>query len=155
MGNGNYSLMDFVEVVNRTTRPLEVTFSGITRVIPPGYVERDGAVVGSSPTEAPGTVMLPAPFAEFAKRQNPAMGTFDPSTANVFTPLIGVKAWGDEIEFVAETDAVEVIDRSLLPDDRTAGTTMKTSAGRRAQRRAQFTDGRLKSPTAIRTDYND
>lgn len=150
-----YSMMDFVEVVNRTTHPLEVTFSGVTRVIKPGYVERDGAVVPAGRNDEPAYEMLPAPFAEFAKRQNPQMGSFDPGTANVFEPLVGVAAWGDDISYLQESGAEEVINRDLLGEDRAGAVRQKTSAGRKAQRRQAFTDNKLKAPAGIQVPYND
>lgn len=150
-----YSMMDFVEIVNRTTRPLEVTFSGVTRRIRPGYKELDGEIVPAGKNGEPAFEMLPAPFADFAKRQNPQMGTFDPSTSNVFEPLVGVTAWGDDVSYLADSGKTEVIDRELLPDDRQHPTIQKTTAGRKAQRRQQFSDQRLKSPSGLDASYND
>ncbi len=51
--------------------------------------------------------------AEFAKRQNPQMGTEDYMTLD-YMSLVGVKGQ-DPCDAVVETDAIERFDRTLMP----------------------------------------
>lgn len=149
-----YSHMDFVRVVNRTTEPLDVFFDGMPRTLPPGYRIEEGKPVPSGEHGEVAWTMLPAPFAEFAKRQNPQMGTFDPESSNVFEPKVGVLDWNDDISFLAPTTATEVLDRELIGGDEAE--VLVTTAGRRTRRsRAAVVDTKLKAPTGLKTDYND
>jgi hypothetical protein len=111
--------------VNRTTEPLEVTDNGIPWVIRPSYKRTqkvvDGVmtevVVGAGPEET--LVLEPLPYfaAERAIRQNPIMGTVDPLNPNAFQSLIAVPDWGHDLSFAEQSDAIELLDRSMLGDD--------------------------------------
>src|SRR5690606_14894603 len=81
-----------------------------------------GEVVGADEDGKPshdGRVFLePLPYfaAERAKRQNPQMGTADPEDPRSCVSLIGVPKWGDEYSHIEQTDALELLDASLLPE---------------------------------------
>lgn len=152
--------MDFVKVVNRTTEKLEGTFDGVPIDLPPGYKFEGDQIVPAGEGGQPAYTMLPAAAAERCKWQNPQMGTADPENPTDVEFKIGVESWGDETSFLAPTDAIELIDRSLLDDQARTAVSMETKAGRRlskkAKRRARFTDVRLKNVVmAAKTDYND
>jgi hypothetical protein len=66
---------DAVTLVNRTSRPLNVRYDGEDITIQPG--------------ENPG---FPRVAVEFAKRQNPLMGSKHPNDPRRFIMLVGVKA---------------------------------------------------------------
>lgn len=122
-------------VVNRTTVPLEVTDDGKPWRIRPGYKRvprlQDGEPVIDPETGEPvfdivgaaegGRVaMEPLGYfaAERAKRQNPVMGTQDPYNPTRFVSLVAVPDWGDDYSHIEQTDALELVDRSQLPEDR-------------------------------------
>lgn len=116
------AVMQIVHVVNRTTVPLDVMDDGVPFVIRPGYKRlASGEIVGAAPD---GSVLLePLPYfaAERAKRQNPIMGTGDPYDGRSFLSLVAVPAWGDEFGHVEQSGAIELLDRSKLPEDRQLG----------------------------------
>lgn len=74
---GNYK--DAVTLVNRTSRNLTVRYDGEDSIITPG--------------ENPG---FPKVAVEFAKRQNPLMGSKHPNDPRKFIILVGVKAAAGE-----------------------------------------------------------
>jgi hypothetical protein len=168
----------WVEIVNRTTGPLDVMFDGVPDVIPPGYkVEGEGKdtkIVGAGRDGKPATFTCELHAAEKFKRQHPIRGTLDPNSvdANDCDYLLGVEAWGDDIEHVEQSDAIEVIDRGELPDDRQNIAVRQIGGGRRTpdksaknvrkrkmvernKRRQAYTDNKLKNPTGIRANYED
>jgi hypothetical protein len=111
-----------VRVTNRTLEPLDVMYDGAPDVIPAGYARDDsGAIVGAGPLVNGAYQVLTYPMeffaAEAAKRQHPRMGTMDPNSTDARDTeyLIGVGAWGDEVNFVEQTGADELLDRSKLP----------------------------------------
>src|SRR5262252_9280221 len=102
--------------------------------------------------------------AEGCKRQHPIMGTSDPNSADARDGefLVGVVEWGDDIDHVEQSDAIENINRSLLSEDRqnivvrdVAGTRRKpdpkavTDRKIKANKRRAFTDMRLTNPTGM------
>jgi len=135
-------------VVNRSLEILEVTDDGIPWPIRPGYkaepaldaagdpvLDEEGRavvnIVGAGPG---GTVyMEPLPYfaAERAKRQNPVMGTEDPYNPSDFQSLIAVPEWGDDYSPIQQSDAIERLDRSLLPDDMQKVTVIAARGGRK------------------------
>lgn len=152
--------MDFVKVVNRTTEKLEAMFDGVPIDLPPGYKIVENKVVPAGDNGQPTYCMLPAAAAERAKWQNPQMGTADPENPTDVEFKIGVESWGDDISFLPPTDAIELIDRSLLDDQAQTATHMLTKVGRRltkkSKRRQRFTDEKLKNVVfEAKTDYND
>lgn len=88
-----------VTVVNRTSKPLQFKFDGVTNTLKPG--------------ENPG---IYESLAGFAKSKFPIMGTEDPYNPIDFDCLIGVKEWGDICDPIEQSDAVERLDRSKLPE---------------------------------------
>ena len=94
--------------------------------------------------------MLPEFAAELVKRQNVVMGTEDPDNPRDVEYLCGVEAWGDDIDHVEQSDAVERLDRSLLPDDAQKVTSLKSNRlTNKQQRRNKFTDEKLYNPGGI------
>jgi hypothetical protein len=91
-----------VTLTNRTSGPLRAMFDGQRFVFPPG------------PT--PG---VPVIVAQFAKDQNPVMGTMDryEYESKGDTCLLGVEAWGDPISPIEQSDAQERLDRSSIEDE--------------------------------------
>jgi hypothetical protein len=90
--------MEYVEVTNRTTKPLTVTWDGRRHALPPGKSSH------------------PSIVAEAAKRQNIVMGSEDPYTLEVES-LVGVEAWGDNCSplVMPATVARERWNRAKLP----------------------------------------
>jgi hypothetical protein len=91
--------MDIVTVVNRTSKPVEGIFDGQPMVIPPH-----------------GRKAMLSNAAELVKRQNPVMGSEDPTDPRSADYLLGVEEWGDDISPLEQSDAVERFDRSLVTD---------------------------------------
>lgn len=163
-----------VYVVNRTTVELEATDDGKPWRIRPGY-KRVPRLIGGEPAldendepifdiigaaEGGRVAMEPMSYfaAERAKRQNPVMGTQDPYNPARFVSMIAVPDWGDDYSHIEQTDALEVIDRSLLPADRQAATVgrMDTNAPFRAPGRAKLDRSAAKAsrggrPVVLRT----
>lgn len=121
-----------VHAVNRSLEPLEVMDDGVVWTIRPGYVltpkknekgegifDKDGKpvfeIIGSGPGGSVLMEALPYFAAERAKRQNPVMGTEDPQNPNSFESLIAVPEWGDDYGYMGQTEAIERLDRSMLP----------------------------------------
>jgi hypothetical protein len=92
---------DSVTLVNRTNRVLNVRYDGEDIVLQPG--------------ENPG---FPKVAVQYAKNQNPLMGSKHPINPRKFISLVGVKGSKDEVtpipdEVMAQADRkLEVIDRS-------------------------------------------
>lgn len=151
--------MDFVQVVNRTTEPLDAKFDGIPIVLVPGYKQEGNTIVPAGENGTPAYTTLPRAAAERAKWQNPQMGTADPESPSDMDFKVGVAEWGDEIDYLPPTDAVELIDRDLLEDEARTAVPVQTRAGRRLNkkgRRSRFVDTKLKNTVmGAKTDYND
>lgn len=94
---------DMVEIGNRTSKPLTVTYDAKTWVLPP----------------YPEVVSVPRIVADIACRQHPRMGTEDPYNPRVFEKLVYVKGWKNMPDTPIEQSAtVERLDRTKLPPDR-------------------------------------
>lgn len=89
---------DVVTLINRSSQNLELRFNGRTIVLTPGANHVNEA------------------YARLARRKFFVMGTEDPQVPGKATLLVGVEAWGDPITPQEQSDAIEVIDRSKLPD---------------------------------------
>lgn len=168
----------WVEIVNRTTIPLDVMFDGVPDVVPPGYkVEGEGddaRVVPAGRDGKPATHICELHAAECYKRQHPLMGSQDPFSldANDTIYLLGVEGWGDEVSYIEQNvDARELIDRSLLPPDRQnvqvvdvpgsrrivnkmAKQARKKAMVERNKRRARYVETALKNPIGIKASYD-
>lgn len=151
-----------VSVVNRTTSPLDAMFDGQPIVVPPGYkavTEGEGKdaktrIVGNGPADTVLSYALPMFAAEMVKRQNPRLGTEDPTNPADFESLIGVIEWDDEIDHIEQSDAQERMDRSLLDDEAQSATTIrKRSATKRKKGGRRHSDPKLKAPMGTRADY--
>jgi hypothetical protein len=151
----------YVELVNRTSEPIDAMFNGRPLVLKPGYELRPGAA-GEEPIlfplgrdGKPATNMIEYFAAEMAKRQNPIMGTEDPESPATFESLLGVEAWGDDISYVEQSDKTERIDRSLLDDEAQKAISIRNRVGRRKRGGRKYTDMRLRNPAGIRADLPD
>lgn len=145
-----------VAIVNRTTKPLNATFNGQPICIPAGYGELNGEIVPAGADGAPLSVMLPENAAEMVKRQNVLMGSEDPENPRDVEYLIGVEAWGDSIDHLEQSDAIERLDRSLMDDDAQGAVVSRNQHTRKLadkkRRRGRFTDERNYNPAGIRGD---
>jgi hypothetical protein len=138
-----------VRLVNRSTLPLDCMFDGVPDVVPPGYraqpklddkgeiVKKNGKTVvetvGTGHDGEPGFHVVEYAAAEAYIRQHPIMGTSDPSSIDAKDTdyLIGCIEWGDEISHTEQSDAVELLNRALLPDDRQGISLINIAGGRR------------------------
>lgn len=116
-----------VEVVNRTTKPLNYVFDGQPGTIPPSYKFTDaGKVIPAGRDLQPLVTHLPKTIAEYARRQNVKRGTEDKDTGEA-TFLVGVGMRLDdgtliadphwlmnEIGYTEQGTSVERFDRSKL-----------------------------------------
>ncbi len=93
---------DFIEIGNRTSKALSVTYDGKQWVLPP----------------YPTKVMVPRIVADVACRQHPRMGTEDPYNPRAYDLLVYVPSWKHDDTPIEQSAAVERIDRSMLPKDR-------------------------------------
>jgi flagellar basal body rod protein FlgF len=91
--------MEYLTVVNRTSKNLFVTWDGRRTAL------------------APGKNQLPAIVAEAAKRQNPIMGSEDPVTLSM-RYLVGIEEQEDDCSPIEQTNAVQRIDRSKMTNAR-------------------------------------
>lgn len=150
-----------VQAVNRTTGSLDAMFDGQPVILLAGYKRgAEGKIVGAGPGESVLTNPLPYFAAEMVKRQNPLMGTEDPTNPREFESLVGIVEWDDDIEHIEQSDATERLDRELLDDEAQTAKQIRTSAGKKADKikkrgkgGRRFTDDRLKNPGGIRADY--
>jgi hypothetical protein len=175
-----------VQIVNRTTGPLDCMFDGVPEVIPAGYkralvpklnangdaIVKDGQavmveeIVGAGRDGEPLEHTVEFSAAEAYIRQHPIMGTADPASVDARDTdyLLGVEAWGHDIDHQEQSNSRELIDRSLLPDDRqnikfvnVRGKRRDVSPGaitsrkiKENKRRAALVDPRLTNPNGIR-----
>lgn len=86
--------MEYLTVVNRTSRPLSGTWDGREYIVQPGKSSH------------------PAAIAEAIKRRNPIMGSDDPSTG-VLQYLIGIEENGDPCTPIEQSDEIELFNRRL------------------------------------------
>ena len=93
-----------VTLFNRTKKVLSVRFDGRDQDIVPG--------------KNPG---FPEVAVQYAKNQNPLMGTEDPEnpTLSGCQYLVGVKVWGDDVSPVEQSNAPQRYDRSILHEEGT------------------------------------
>jgi hypothetical protein len=109
--------MGIVTVVNRTLEPLEGRWDGIPIDLPPGYRQReDGTIEPAGENGQPRGVQLLLPAARIVKAQHPQMGTADPDYPLDMEYLVGIVEEGDDISYVPPTEAVELLNRSLITD---------------------------------------
>jgi hypothetical protein len=94
-------VQDFVNVVNRTTRPLEVRYDGQTGIIPP------------YPARTPMSKIA----ADRAIVQNRIPGTENPYDPTDFQSYVGVVEWQNvaPIDPIEISEPGEALDRSQLP----------------------------------------
>lgn len=102
---------EIVTIVNRTSRTVQWRFNGRSFALKP-HEERPINQV----------------YAQAAIRQNPVMGTYDPAYEHQHQSLVGIKERQDiyPIDPIEQSDAVEAIDRSRLPESRQHAELVKT-----------------------------
>lgn len=111
--------MEFVTVVNRTSKPLEGIWDGKRRSYPPG--------------ETPNVPMIQA---EAVRRQHVLMGSADPYEMNVAEYLIGIPELKHDCSPLEQSDEVERWDRTLVPGGKSAVTTKSGRSAGSFQTRA-------------------
>jgi hypothetical protein len=74
---------DMVEVVNRTSEPLNLRYDGQDMAIPPNY-NADGSAIEDVRTT------IPRQCIPYVLSQNPVMGSEDPSDPSNFQSLVGI-----------------------------------------------------------------
>lgn len=87
--------MEYVTLVNRTSKTLQGTWDGRQHKV------------------TPGEHMLPKAIAEAVKRQNPLMGSQGLEIWDVIY-LCGIKEQGDDISPIEQSDIVELVNPALL-----------------------------------------
>jgi hypothetical protein len=154
-----------VAIVNRTTEPLDCMFDGVPEVIKPGYkkglvpkkdkngdaVVKNGepqmeeGIIGAGRDGEPDSQQVEFSAAECYIRQHPIMGTADPLSMDAHDTeyLLGVEAWGHDIGPAEQSDADELIDRSMLPEDRQNITRVNVKGKRRTPSRAAITGRKI------------
>lgn len=102
-------------------------------------------VIGAAHDGAPLTYPVEYAAAEAYIRQHPIMGTADPNSIDARDTqyLLGVEAWGHDVSHVEQSDAIELIDRSMLPDDRQVIEVRNIAGKRRDVSRAAITDRKI------------
>ncbi len=93
-------LQETVTLINRTSKPLRAMFDGQRFAFKPG--------------PNPG---VPIVVVQFAKDQNPVMGTQDRYEYEGSQYLVGVAEWGDDVSPIEQSDAIERLDRSSIEDE--------------------------------------
>ena len=111
-----------VQVVNRTTKPLLLTYDQRQFPLAPGYrVEDDGTVMPAGPHGDVAVTHLDYLKAEMAKRQNVRLGTENPMNPRDVTYLVGIVEDGDDVSYLEQSTAVERLDRSQFDDPKVRG----------------------------------
>ncbi len=93
-------LQETVTLINRTSKPLRAMFDGQRFVFKPG--------------PNPG---VPIVVVQYAKDQNPVMGTQDRYEYEGSDFLVGVEDWGDPVSPIEQSDAIERLNRSSIEDE--------------------------------------
>jgi hypothetical protein len=109
----------FVKVVNRTSKPLKVTFDGRSAIIDP----------------YPGYLFMTGMAADKALGQNRRMGTEDPLDPREFVSLLGVEGWERfPVDPIEQSQEIESLDRRLLPPEAQKAVKVPTRAAKRIDR---------------------
>lgn len=103
--------MQYVTVVNRTSKDLEALWDGRRYYLKPGRNS------------------LPDVIARIAKRQNPRMGTENPFLADMCESLLGVEEWNDDCSPLEQSTAIERLDRSQMSEEAQKAQTMRGATG--------------------------
>lgn len=94
---------EVVTAVNRTSEPLNWRFNGVQYDLAP-HQKRP----------------LNLTYVLYGIRRHPVMGTYDPAYEHQHQSLIGIEEMAEvyPVTPIEQSDAVEAIDRSKLPEDR-------------------------------------
>lgn len=97
---------EIVTVVNRSSKPVSWRFNGIEYGLKP-HEERP----------------MNLTYALAGVRRNPVMGTYDPTYEHQHVSLVGIKEMAEQwpCDPIEQSDAIEAIDRSKLPEERQVG----------------------------------
>ena len=142
--------MEIIEVVNRTTKPLNFVFDGVPGVVRPGYkLTLDGEVVPAGRDGEPFTEHLPKDRAEMARRQNVIMGTEDRWNFNVQEYLVGAAVRDEDghvsaapgwpfnaIDHTEQSDALERFNRETMGEGDRGAVTVPASGFPRGRQAA-------------------
>lgn len=114
---------DMVELVNRTSKVLNVTWDGIQFNLEPNF-DKNGKAIKDVHNFVPRVVV------EYAKNQHPLMGSEDSLDVSSFQTLVGVKAktgqkQKDDISFLEQSNAL-----TRVPMDDYVGPNDKVIIGR-------------------------
>lgn len=124
--------MEFVTVVNRTSKPLEGIWDGKRRSYEPGE-----------------TPNVPLAVAEAVRRQHVLMGSADPYEMAVADYLIGIKELKQDCSPVEQSKEIERWDRNLVPGGKKAVTVKSgRSAGSYQSRDPLSTVSAFESPNS-------
>lgn len=103
--------MQYVSLINRTSKPLIGTWNGMRHTI------------------APGKNSFPEAIAVKFKEQNPILGTLDPYSMDR-DYLLGIEEYNDPIDPIEQSNAVELLDRKKMDPIAAKAVELKTSVGR-------------------------
>lgn len=121
-----------IEVINRTSKPLNVRFDGQDMTLRPNYDEAGNLLPDVHN-------MVPDITVPYAKSQNVRMGSEDPVDPTDYVVLVGVKAKAgqpqkDDIDFLEQSDALTRVKLEDYLDDPSVKVVV---AGKRNQARAR------------------
>lgn len=155
-----------IEVVNRTTKPLNFMFDGIPGVVEPGYKVVGDSIVPAGRDGQPRTTPVGKTVAEYARRQNVKLGTEDKDSGEAEF-LIGVAVRDElgrlsadphwlynDISFTHQGEAIERFDRTKM-DPRAAKASTEATVGfprgraGAAQAPFQYQDGAVPTDRSV------
>lgn len=125
--------MEYVILVNRTSKDLEATWDGKRYKLKPG--------------DTP----LPLAVAEAAKRQNPIMGTGADYYSMQY--LVGIKEHHDDCSPIEQSKSVELFDSRDLHGDKPVAIVAGTAQAYRNVNRLKNEDGPLSTTGNISTGF--
>lgn len=101
---------EIVTAVNRSSKRLSWNFNGVSHVLLPNQ-------------EKPMNIT----YVLYGIRRNPVMGTQDPQFEQQAQSLIGIKEYAEmyPVDPIEQSDALEALDRSKLPEDRQKADVLK------------------------------
>lgn len=103
MADYEFNPGEIVTAVNRSSKRIEWRFNSVSYVLQPG--ERKP---------------MNLTYALYGVRRNPVMGTYNPAFEDQHQSLVGIVELKDQypIDPIEQSDCLESIDRSALPEDR-------------------------------------
>lgn len=144
-GTSMRSYIRTVDVVNRTTEPLDCMDDGLPIVVPAGYRrvpnpdaaegEPDFTVIGAGEDGRVISLQVPYHTAERIKRQHPLMGSEDFASNDPRNTqwLIAVVQWNEDYSHIEQSDAPERFNPETLPEVAQKNRTLLKGKGRRTK----------------------